>query len=103
MCRSLGLAAFLIFVLAILLSGRQDRPNYRGAFIKPSVVSATDAFNRGKDSHLLIAGYEVNITVNLSLAEPAISMDDLFAYFPMTVSKLVLHPANIKPPEMFKV
>jgi hypothetical protein len=103
MCRSLALAAFLVFSFAILMSGRRDGRNDPGAFLRPSVVSATDSFNKERDSHLVTAGNKVDITLNLQFPEPAISMDDLFAYFPMTVSKLVLHPANTKPPEMFRV
>jgi hypothetical protein len=103
MCRSFALAAFLIFLFATLVGGRQAGRNHIGVFHRRSVVSATGSFNKEKHSHLLTAGSDVDITVNLFLPEPAISMDDLFAYFPMTVSKLVLHPANIKPPEMFRL
>jgi hypothetical protein len=103
MCRSLALAAFLMFFFAILVSGRQDGRNHPNTFHRPSVVSATNSFNQEKHSQLPTASNEVDVSVNLSFPEPAISMDDLFAYFPMTVSKLVLHPANTKPPEMFRV
>ena len=103
MCRSLAKAAFLLFFFAILMSGRQTGRSHPGALLGSSIVSAADSFNKESDSQLIPAGNEVDVTLDLQFPEPAISMDDLFAYFPMAVSKLVLHPANTRPPEMFRV
>jgi hypothetical protein len=95
---------FFIFLLAIAINCQQ------AAQISPvdglsqtSVVNAKGFFNRADDSQLIAAGDDADEVPNLPLVESGMSVDDLFAFFPPTISNAVFHIAHPKPPEIIRL
>lgn len=98
------LSIAFIFVLAIAIycqQATQITPVNGASYI--AVVDPTEFSNKAVDSQLLTANDDADEIADLPLVESGMTLDDLFAFFPPTISKAVLHMAHPKPPEILRL
>ena len=93
-----------IFLLAIAIYCQQAAQitPVNGAY-QTAVVNPAEFSNEAVDSQLLTADDDADEIPDSPLVESGMSLDDLFAFFPPTISKAVLHMAHPKPPEILRL
>jgi hypothetical protein len=104
MRRLSDIVTFFIFLLAIASNCQQAAEiTSAKSLTQTTVVNAIEFSNVVGDFQLLTPDDDADEILNLPLAQSGISVDDLLALLPLTVSKAVLHPAHPKPPEILRL
>ena len=104
MHRLSDIVTIFIFLLAIAIYCQQATQitPVNGTY-QTAVVGPTEFSNKAADSQLLTEDDDADEIPDLPLVESGMSLDDLFAFFPPTISKAVLHMAHPKPPEILRL